>query len=168
MSLSSFRQCRIFSQVLSISSSSPTENLVRPGDRPISFCISSGTSDEVLWPEQVQELHDLIAQWRADHPDQIVVNTIRLSELSQYRRQARDAGGKQRSSVFSLFYVDPLAGLDPAWLVNAAGSLARCRQNLSGVGSGSAGNSQSAHSRRIYLCTKNGSGDLRRCRRFSA
>ncbi len=68
----------------------------------------------VLWPEQQQELHDIIAQWRVDHPDQIVISTIRLSELSQYRRKTADAGGKQRSSVFSFFYVDPLANLDPA------------------------------------------------------
>jgi hypothetical protein len=69
---------------------------------------------QVLWPEQEQELRDIIAQWRADHPDQQVTNSIRLSELGQYRRQIRETGGKQRSSVFSFFYVDPLANLDPA------------------------------------------------------
>ncbi|MHC4304389.1 MAG: hypothetical protein ACYSW2_07815 [Planctomycetota bacterium] len=68
---------------------------------------------QVLWPEQVQELRDIIVQWRADHPDQIIINTVRLSELSQYRRQVREDPGKQRKSVFSFLYVDPLANLDP-------------------------------------------------------
>ncbi|MHC4128968.1 MAG: hypothetical protein ACYTE6_10760 [Planctomycetota bacterium] len=68
---------------------------------------------QVLEPEQVEELHEIINRWRADHPDQTVINTVRLSELGQYRRQIRETGGKQRSSVFSFLYVDPLAGLDP-------------------------------------------------------
>jgi hypothetical protein len=69
---------------------------------------------QVLWPEQEQELHEIIARWRADHPDQVVTNSIRLNELGQYRRQIRETRGKQRSSVFSFLYVDPLANLDPA------------------------------------------------------
>jgi hypothetical protein len=71
-------------------------------------------AEQVLWPEQQQELRDLINRWRSDHPDQTIVNTIRLDELSQYRRKIIAVGGKRRSSVFSFFYVDPLANLDPA------------------------------------------------------
>jgi hypothetical protein len=71
-------------------------------------------AEQVMWPEQQQELREIIDRWWADHPGQIVISTIRLSELGQYRRQVRETGGKQRSSVFSFFYVDPLANLDPA------------------------------------------------------
>jgi hypothetical protein len=68
---------------------------------------------QVLEPEQVEELREIINRWRADHPDQTVINSIRLTELGQYRRQIREDGGKQRRSVFSFLYVDPLANLDP-------------------------------------------------------
>jgi hypothetical protein len=52
MIFNSFRQERILSQVLSISLSSPTEKRVSPSESPISFCMSAGTSEEVLCPEQ--------------------------------------------------------------------------------------------------------------------
>jgi hypothetical protein len=92
------------------------------GDRALPVLKAAQTAEaeiwelakQVLWPEQQQELRDIIARWRADHPGQIVTSTVRLSELSQYRRQVTVAAGKQRSSVFSFFYVDPLANLDPA------------------------------------------------------
>jgi hypothetical protein len=71
------------------------------------------TAARVLTPPQQDELRSVIAAWRAEHPGQI--------ELSiRFRDFAEVAAGKERgnkgktSSVFSLLFIDPFAGLDPA------------------------------------------------------
>jgi hypothetical protein len=67
----------------------------------------------VLKPSQQQELRDLIQEWRAKNPNQHYVGQIRFREfvtaLGKMPPQAKTAP----TSLFSLLYLDPLAGLDP-------------------------------------------------------
>jgi uncharacterized protein YeaO (DUF488 family) len=68
----------------------------------------------VLSRGHCDQLRELIDQWRAQHPEQYYVGYTRFSDFDAYRNlspQSREA--KNPSSLFSLFYVDPLAGLDP-------------------------------------------------------
>jgi len=67
-----------------------------------------------LTPDQIDEMHKLIDQWRADNPDQYYVSHIRFSEFAAARRITRDSPqAKQPSNLFSLLYLDPMANLDP-------------------------------------------------------
>ncbi len=68
---------------------------------------------EILTPEQLQELRDLIVAWQARNPDVMLVGFVHFSEFAQaagWSPQAASSPG----SVFGLLGLDPLAGLDPA------------------------------------------------------
>ena len=67
----------------------------------------------ILQPSQKQELMNLIQQWRGQFPHQHYVGPIRFREfvvtLGRTPKQSKAA----TTSIFSLLYLDPLAGLDP-------------------------------------------------------
>jgi len=68
----------------------------------------------VLTPQQLDQLRDLILQWRQEHPGQYYVGQTRFSDFDAYRNLSPESPqAKTPGSLFSLFYVDPLAGLDP-------------------------------------------------------
>lgn len=68
----------------------------------------------VLPTEQQQELRGLIAQWRERNPDQRDVPAVRFREFVEELGRSAEPTRAQPGSVFDLFRVDPLAGLDPA------------------------------------------------------
>jgi hypothetical protein len=65
-------------------------------------------------PEQQQELRDMIAEWRREHPDQRYVSQVRLEDFAAARQQQVTSDGAESGSLLSLVMLDPLAGLDPA------------------------------------------------------
>ncbi len=67
----------------------------------------------VLKPEQEQELRTLIAEWRAKNPHQRYIGPIRFSEFVTALGRAPTQASAVPTSIFSLLYLDPLAGLDP-------------------------------------------------------
>jgi hypothetical protein len=66
-----------------------------------------------LTDEQVAQLHQLISQWRAQHPHMMSVAYIHFRDFA---RAASPAGGNTSSagSLLSVVGIDPLANLDPA------------------------------------------------------
>jgi hypothetical protein len=72
-----------------------------------------GSINRVLTPAQQQQLRDLIAQWRQRNPNQRYAAVTRLRELAIAVGQTPQAGKTAPSSIFSLLFLDPLAGLDP-------------------------------------------------------
>jgi hypothetical protein len=72
------------------------------------------TAAKVLTRPQLEQLRTLIEQWRLEHPGQHFVALMRFSDFDAYRNLSPDSPeAKKAGSLFSLFYVDPLAGLDP-------------------------------------------------------
>ena len=67
----------------------------------------------VLKPDQAQELRSLIAEWRAKNPHQRYVGPIRFSEFVTALGRTPTQASSSPTSIFSLLYLDPLAGLDP-------------------------------------------------------
>jgi hypothetical protein len=69
--------------------------------------------DGVLTPEQVARLHDLITQWRAQHPNVRAVAYIHFRDFAEaFGPTNPDAAGP--SSLLSIVGIDPLSNLDPA------------------------------------------------------
>ncbi|HXJ57408.1 MAG TPA: hypothetical protein VNU68_12165 [Verrucomicrobiae bacterium] len=66
----------------------------------------------VLKPEQQQELRELIQQWRRANPTQRYVGAVRFREFAEAIGKETQALNKP-TSVFSLLFLDPMAGLDP-------------------------------------------------------
>lgn len=69
--------------------------------------------DKIFTKRQGEQLRDVIAQWRQEHPDQRYVSGIRLEAYARARQQSV-ASSESSGSLFSLLMLDPLAGLDPA------------------------------------------------------
>ncbi len=67
----------------------------------------------VLKPSQQQELRDLIQEWRAKHPHQRYIGPIRFREFVAALGKVPTKAASGPTSIFSLLYLDPLAGLDP-------------------------------------------------------
>jgi hypothetical protein len=67
----------------------------------------------VLKPSQVKELKDLIAEWRAKNPNQRYIGPIRFREFVAALGRTPTKANSGGTSIFSLLYLDPLAGLDP-------------------------------------------------------
>jgi hypothetical protein len=67
----------------------------------------------VLKPAQQQELRDLINEWRAKNPNQRYVGQIRFREFVTALGRMPSQSSTAPTSIFSLLYLDPLAGLDP-------------------------------------------------------
>ena len=67
----------------------------------------------VLKPSQQQELRSMIAEWRVKNPNQRYIGPIRFREFISALGKAPPPSTSSPSSIFSLLYLDPLAGLDP-------------------------------------------------------
>ena len=67
----------------------------------------------VLRPSQQQELRDLIAEWRQKNPHQRYVGPVRFREFVSVLGRVPSQSSTSPTSIFSLLYLDPLAGLDP-------------------------------------------------------
>jgi hypothetical protein len=70
-------------------------------------------AEGVLRPAQQQELRDLIQAWRAKNPHQRFIGPIRFRELVTAVGKTPTQATTGPTSLFSLLYLDPLAGLDP-------------------------------------------------------
>lgn len=78
--------------------------------------------DELVWtlaaryfsPAQIEELRSAIATWCQTHPDIGYVAMIRLIDLPQPKPKSGRSLLRTPESIFSLAFLDPLAGLDPA------------------------------------------------------
>ncbi len=67
----------------------------------------------MLKPSQQQELRDLILEWRQKNPNQRSVGSIRFHEFAVSLGHSPKPGNVAPTSIFSLLFLDPLAGLDP-------------------------------------------------------
>ena len=68
-----------------------------------------------LSPEQSQDLHDLLDDYRLKNPNARFIAVVRLPELATaLGRAPSQESARRTTSVFNLLYLDPLAGLDPA------------------------------------------------------
>ena len=67
----------------------------------------------VLKPSQQLELRNLIQEWRAKNPHQRYVGPIRFREFVTALGKMPTQASAAPTSIFSLLYLDPLAGLDP-------------------------------------------------------
>lgn len=68
--------------------------------------------DGELTPDQIDQLHRVIDDWRAEHPQVRAVSYIHFRDfaMSIRRPKSQSSGG----SLFALLGLDPLANLDPA------------------------------------------------------
>jgi methyl-accepting chemotaxis protein len=73
------------------------------------WMIASG----MLKPAQAQELRDLIQEWRQKNPHQHYVGAIRFREFATALNRMPSQNATAPTSIFSLLYLDPMAGLDP-------------------------------------------------------
>lgn len=71
------------------------------------------TAGSVLTPAQQAELRGLLREWREAHPGRRAVEFVYLSEFARARHAAPAARGAP-GSLLGLFFLDPLASLDPA------------------------------------------------------
>ena len=67
----------------------------------------------MLKPSQQVELRNLINEWRAKNPHQRYVGPIRFREFVTALGKLPTQATTAPTSIFSLLYLDPLAGLDP-------------------------------------------------------
>ncbi len=67
----------------------------------------------VLKPSQEQELKNMINTWRQKNPHQVYVGNLRFMEFASALGKAPKQSSASSSSIFSLLYIDPFAGLDP-------------------------------------------------------
>ena len=67
----------------------------------------------VLKPPQQKELKDLIQEWRTKNPHQRYIGPIRFREFVTALGRTPTKASSGPTSLFSLLYLDPLAGLDP-------------------------------------------------------
>jgi len=70
-------------------------------------------AETVLTIEQQQELRGIIRTWREQNPHQRYVGSIRFREFATAIGQVPKAGKYRPTSVFSMLFLDPMAGLDP-------------------------------------------------------
>ncbi len=67
----------------------------------------------VLRPAQQQELKDMIQEWRVKNPNVRYIGSIRFREFVSALGKMPSQSSTAPTSIFSLLYLDPLAGLDP-------------------------------------------------------
>jgi hypothetical protein len=66
----------------------------------------------ILKPAQQQELRDLILEWHQKNPDQRSVGAIRFQEFAVSLGRSPKPSNTAPTSIFSLLFLDPMAGLD--------------------------------------------------------
>lgn len=70
-------------------------------------------ADQVLTAEQQTELRQMIDKWLQRNPDLRYLGLIRLREFAPQVIEEKGVSVLNTSSFFSLFFLDPLASLDP-------------------------------------------------------
>jgi hypothetical protein len=68
---------------------------------------------QVMDAKQLDELKQSIDQWQTENPEEHYVSFVRLQDLHQ-SKASKDDESQTYGSIFSLLYLDPFAGLDPA------------------------------------------------------
>lgn len=71
-------------------------------------------AEQTMPAQQRQALADLIAEWRAQHPNDTYVSSVRLEDFAGARQQTILARKDSRGNLLSLVWLDPFANLDPA------------------------------------------------------
>ena len=67
----------------------------------------------LLSPEQSEELRRLIIEWRKANPTERSVTGARFREFAVDLGKAQAPGRAKPTSIFSMLYIDPFAGLSP-------------------------------------------------------
>ena len=67
----------------------------------------------LLSPEQADELRRLIVEWRKANPTERSVTGARFREFAVDLGKAQAPGRAKPTSIFSMLYIDPFAGLSP-------------------------------------------------------
>lgn len=67
----------------------------------------------MLKPAQKLELQTMIQEWRSTHPHQRYVGPVRFIEFATALGRKPQTAGTSPNSIFSLLFINPLAGLDP-------------------------------------------------------
>jgi hypothetical protein len=70
-------------------------------------------ADQFLTPDQRQELQNLIQEWRKKNPTDRNVATARFRDFALELGKISQPGNIRPTSIFSMLYIDPLAGLSP-------------------------------------------------------
>ena len=70
--------------------------------------------ERVLKPEPLQQLREIIQEWQETHPEKRFGAFVGLSDYAKARYQSPERVRTRSGSLFSVFYMDPMAGLDPA------------------------------------------------------
>jgi hypothetical protein len=68
---------------------------------------------QFLTPDQRQELQNLIQEWRKKNPNDRSVATARFRDFALELGKISSPGNIRPTSIFSMLYIDPLAGLSP-------------------------------------------------------
>jgi hypothetical protein len=70
-------------------------------------------ADQFLEPSERKELEDLFVEWRRQNPNERSVSGVHFREFAVALGKASTPGTVKSTSIFSLLYLDPFAGLDP-------------------------------------------------------
>ena len=70
-------------------------------------------ADQFLEPSEHKELADLFAEWRKQNPNERNVSGVHFREFAVALGKASSPSTVKATSIFSLLYLDPFAGLDP-------------------------------------------------------
>ena len=68
----------------------------------------------VLKPEQQGELREIIQEWRRNNPQQRDVTALRFREFMSALGKGPERASSSPGSLFGLFFLDPMASMDPA------------------------------------------------------
>lgn len=68
---------------------------------------------QFLEPSERKELEDLFAEWRKQNPNERSVSGVHFREFALALGKGASPSTVKATSIFSLLYLDPFAGLDP-------------------------------------------------------
>ena len=70
--------------------------------------------DPVLSDAQIARLKEIMARWRADHPEVRTVSYVHFQDLADSVGAGQAGGDAQGGGLFSMLGIDPFSSLDPA------------------------------------------------------
>ncbi|HTR04024.1 MAG TPA: hypothetical protein VMN82_12565 [Thermoanaerobaculia bacterium] len=70
-------------------------------------------ADQFLEPSEHKELADLFLEWRKQNPNERNVSGVHFREFAVALGKAQSPSTVKATSIFSMLYLDPFAGLDP-------------------------------------------------------
>ena len=68
---------------------------------------------QVFWPDQLEQLDQLIEEWWSRNPDRRLVSHVRLQDFAGYRAATMETVSSGPRNLLGLFYLDPFASMDP-------------------------------------------------------